>query len=168
MESLLPFHPQTVRSLSRHPANELGVPDPYIVSSLLSAAIPLRSAISTSETPSSQHSTRPTVLQYKPGQPSRADQTNTSCKRVLEDSRATRENLRTLHLGLTDDALMLYMAADALPSDIWIVILQYLTVEDLAHLCQISRYFHSLVCVIAPCITTVSSSLHHLHAHLVA
>ncbi|KAL1950200.1 hypothetical protein VTO73DRAFT_5323 [Trametes versicolor] len=37
------------------------------------------------------------------------------------------------------------MLADTLPSDIWIVVLYHLSVEDLAHLAQTSRYFHALV-----------------------
>ena len=37
------------------------------------------------------------------------------------------------------------MHANTLPSDIWIVVLHYLSVEDLAHIAQASRYFHALV-----------------------
>ncbi|TFK85337.1 hypothetical protein K466DRAFT_552286 [Polyporus arcularius HHB13444] len=37
------------------------------------------------------------------------------------------------------------MEAHPLPSDIWIAVLRYLSVADLAHLSQTSRYFHALV-----------------------
>ncbi|KAI0352638.1 hypothetical protein OH77DRAFT_1459970 [Trametes cingulata] len=37
------------------------------------------------------------------------------------------------------------MTADVLPGDIWIAVLQYLSVEDLAHLAQTSKWFHALV-----------------------
>ena len=42
------------------------------------------------------------------------------------------------HIGYT-------MQAHPLPSDVWIAVLQYLSVADLAHLSQTSRYFHALV-----------------------
>ncbi|KAI0373901.1 hypothetical protein BV20DRAFT_989045 [Pilatotrama ljubarskyi] len=37
------------------------------------------------------------------------------------------------------------MTADVLPGDIWIAVLQHLSVEDLARLSQTSRWFHALV-----------------------
>ncbi|KAI0822006.1 hypothetical protein BC628DRAFT_1391930 [Trametes gibbosa] len=37
------------------------------------------------------------------------------------------------------------MFAATLPSDIWITVLLYLSVEELAHIAQTSRYFHALV-----------------------